>query len=151
MAAIRPSARAMVLRSALLFTPFLAIALAAMAFIALDARGDGASAGRVVALVLVGLVSILLAYQVIQSVRDLFARPVELTGVVDRRWSRNDIVIFRNDYLFLGGTVFRVSPERFIEVDVGDTIRVVHYPPTCTVLSIELVARAGSQEQPSNG
>ena len=142
MAATGPSARTTVLRNALLFTPFLAVALVVLAFIARDALAEGVGVGDIVGVVLVGFVVILLGYQVVQSVRDLFARPVETTGLVERHWSRNDFFIFQNSYIFLGRDVFRLTPEQSLDVELGDTVRVVHYPHTSTVESIEMVARA---------
>lgn len=143
MAEAVPSARMSVLRSILLFSPFLVVVLVALAFLFRAAVTEGMSGGRIVALVLVGFVALLLAYQVIQSARDLFSQPVETTGLVERRWSRSDVFIFRNSYIFVGRNVFRLPPEQFIEVDLGDTVRIVHYPHTAAVETIEVVARAG--------
>ena len=140
-----PSARTTVLRNALLFTPFLAVAVVVLAFIARDALAEGVSVGDIVGLVLVGFVVVLLGYQVVQSVRDLFTRPVETTGLVERHWSRNDFFIFQNSYIFLGRDVFRLTPEQSLDVELGDTVRVVHYPHTSTVESIEMVARGGER------
>ncbi|OGO53303.1 MAG: hypothetical protein A2148_09315 [Chloroflexi bacterium RBG_16_68_14] len=151
MAATRPSARATVLRSALLFSPFLAVTLAAFAFILQDTTEEGMSGGSIVGLVLVGLVALLLAYQVVQSLRDLFSQPVQTTGLVERRWSRNDFFLFRNDYVFVEGNVFRLQPEQFVEVDLGDIVRVAHYPHTATVETIEVVERAGQRTRPDDG
>ena len=142
MATTRPSARAAVLRSALLFIPFLVVTLIALAFIVRDIAADGASGGRVVATVLVSFVAALLAYQVIQSLRDLATTVVETTGVVERRWSRNDFFLFRNSYIFVDRDVYRLQPEEFLHVDLGDTIRIVHYPHTSAVEQIEVVERA---------
>ena len=145
MATTGPSARTTVLRSALLFTPFLAVALVVLAFIVRDTMAEGVSGGDIVGLVLVGFVVMLLAYQVVQSVRDLFARPVETTGLVERHWSRNDFFIFQNSYIFVGRDVFRLTPEQSLDVELGDTVRVVHYPHTSTVEAIEVVAHAGQR------
>lgn len=151
MAATRPSARATVLRSALLFSPFLAVTLAALAFMLRETADEGASGGRVVGLVLVGSVALLLAYQVVQSVRDLFSHPVETTGLVERRWSRNDFFLFRNSYVFVERNVYRLPPEQFAEVDLGDTVRIVHYPHTGAVEAIEVVERAGQSKRTTDG
>ncbi len=151
MPATSSSARAAVLRSALLFTPFLAVVLVALVFIARETVNEGTSAGRVVGLVLVGSVALLLAYQVVQSVRDLFAQPVETTGLVERRWSRADFFLFRNSYIFVGRDVFRLEPEEFVQVDLGDTVRVLHYPHTSTVEAIEVVQRAGQERRQEDG
>lgn len=145
MAATIPSARATVLRSALLFTPFLVVALGALAFIVRDVVIDGASAGRVVGITLVSSVALLLAYQVVQSVRDLFARSTETTGVVERRWSHSDLFLFRNTYIFVERNVFRLPPEEAPGIELGDTVRVVHFPHTSTVQAIEVVERAGER------
>jgi hypothetical protein len=148
MAAAQSSARAAVLRTALLFTPFFALALLGFAVFARDAAQQGLSAGRVVGLVLVGLVVLLLGYQVVQSVRDLFSGLVETVGLVERQWSRNEFLLFRNTYIFVGKDVYRLSPEQGIEAERGKMVRIVHLPHTSTVETIEVVrqesgARAG--------
>ena len=146
MAVTRPSARGEVLRSTLLFSPFLAVTLAALVFLLQDIVGEGAGGGTIVGLVLVGSVALLLAYQVIQSVRDLFSQLVETTGLVERRWSRNEFLLFRNSYIFVDRNVFRLPPEQLLDIDRGDLVRVVHYPHTGAVESIELVKRGGGSE-----
>ena len=146
MAVTRPSARGEVLRSILLFSPFLAVTLAALVFLLQDIAGEGAGGGTIVGLVLVGSVALLLAYQVIQSVRDLFSQLVETTGLVERRWSRSEFLLFRNSYIFVDRNVFRLPPERLLGIDRGDLVRVVHYPHTSAVESIELVKRGGGSE-----
>ena len=138
------SARAAVLRSALLFSPFLAVSAFALSFIATDVIHDGLTAGRTVGLALVGFVTLLLAYQVVQSIRDLFASRVETVGVVERQWSRSEIFLFRNSYIFVKNNVFRLEAAKYIDIKLGDTVRVVHYPHTATVESVELVERAGA-------
>ena len=144
MAATPSRARAAVLRNALLFSPFLVVTLVAFAFILGEMVQEGASGGGIVVLVLIGGLGLLLVYQVLQSVRDLFSQLVETTGVVERRWNRNDFFLFRNGYIFVGRDVYRLSPERFIDVELGDTVRVVHYPHTAAVESVEVLRRAGS-------
>lgn len=150
-AATRSSARASVLRSALLFSPFLGLLLLLLAFILRDVAEDGASAGRLVGTVLVGSVTLLLAYQVVQSVRDLFSGLVETVGRVERRWSHNDFLLFRNSYIFVERNVYRIAPEQFIDVDLGDTVRIVHCPHTGAVETVEVVARAGERGRPADG
>ena len=141
MAVTRPSARGEVLRSTLLFSPFLAVTLFALAFLLQDTAGEGVSGGRIVGLVLVGSVTLLLGYQVIQSVRDLFSQLVETTGLVERRWSRNEFFLFRNSYIFVDRNVFRLPPEQLLDIDRGDLVRIVHYPHTGAVERIERVRR----------
>lgn len=147
MAASGSSARVSVLRSALLFTPFLAIALAVMVYLLLETADEGVSAGSVIGLVFVGFVALLIGYQFIQSVRDLFAKPIETVGIVERRWSRSDFFLFQNTYIFLGRDVYRLAPEQALDIGLGDTVRVRHFPHTSTVEDIELVERAEQAEE----
>ena len=146
----RPSARGTVLRSALIFTPFLAVTLGFVGVIVQAMVDDGVSTGRVIGLILVGSVAVLLAFQLVQSLRDLFSQPVETIGLVERRWSRRDFFLFRNDYLFVGRIVYRVQPEEFLEAGLGDTVRIMHYPHTSAVASVEVLERAGQQEPASD-
>lgn len=149
MVATHPSARGALLRILLLFTPFLGVALIGLGFLIRNVAAGGTSGGEVVGLVLVGFVAALLGYQVVQSLRDLFAGLVETTGVVERRWSRNDLFLFRSHYLFVGGTVFRLEPGRLPEVGLGDTVRIIHYPHTGTVEAIEVVGRGEERSEVS--
>ncbi|MGB2696007.1 MAG: hypothetical protein WBD55_12595 [Dehalococcoidia bacterium] len=135
-------ARGAVVRSALLFIPFMLISLGVIGFIVQDMVVDGANAGGIVALVLIGFVSLLLVYQVVQTLRDLFAQPVETTGIVDRLWSRHDFLVFRNDYVFVEGDVFRIEPEHALDVGLGRMVRITHYPHTNAVVHVEIVSQA---------
>ena len=144
MATTRPAGWGAVLRSALLFSPFFALALMGLTFLVLEALDEGFRAGQVVGITVLGFVSLLFGYQVVQSVRDLFSGVVETTGVIERRWSRNDFFLFRNSYIFVERNVFRLEPEQYIEVGLGDRVRVVHFPHTSMVEALELVERVSS-------
>lgn len=142
MQASHPSARGEVFRTALLFSPFFAFTLLGVGVIVREIAGSGVRAGSIVGLVLIGSVALLLGYQVVQSVRDLFSRPVETTGPVERLWSRNEFLLFRNTYVFVNKNVFRVPLQHLLDVEKGDLVRIVHYPHTSTVESIEKVTAA---------
>ncbi len=141
MEAARPSARAAVWRNVLLFTPFLALTLTPFALLLADVLAEGLSGGRLVGLVLIGSVALLLAYQVVQAVRDLFASLTETVGTVDRLWSRNDLFLFRSSYAFVAGNVFRLTEEHLLDASLGDRVRIVHYPHTGSVASVEVLPR----------
>ena len=147
----RPSAWASILRSALLFAPFLVVNLGVLGLLVQQIATEGASGGRIVAVVLVSFVAMLIGYQVLQSVRDLFSGLIETTGVVERRWNRSDLFLFRNTYIFVERNVFRLAPEEAIGLQLGDTVRVVHFPHTSTVERIEVVATGDAEERPANG
>jgi hypothetical protein len=131
-----------VLRSTILFTPFFVITLFALGFIVTQVASEGASGGRIVGLVLVGSVALLLGYQVVQSIRDLMSGTVETTGEVVRSWTRNDMFLFRNSYVFVDRNVYRVPPEQDMELSPGDQVRIVHTPHTGAVETIEKVEEA---------
>jgi hypothetical protein len=137
----RSPAKASVVRTAALFAPFFALALLGFIYLAAGAGATG-SGGRVVALVLVGFVVLLLGYQVVQSVRDMFAKLQETTGLVERRWSRNEFLLFHNTYIFVEKDVYRLSPEQALDVRLGDLVRIVHLPHTSAVESIERLPRS---------
>ena len=139
----RSKAKNAVLRSALLFTPFLAITLFGLGIFVREFLTEGATTGLVVGLVLVSSVALLLGYQVVQSIRDLLSQPVETIGEVERSWTRNDMFLFRNSYVFLDRDVYRVPPELYLELSPGDRVRIVHLPHTGAVETIELVASEG--------
>lgn len=143
----RPIAWAGVLRSALLFSPFFVVALVVMGIIVREIASEGMSGGRLIGIVLVGLMALLLGYQILQSVRDLFAGLVETTGLVERRWSRSDFFLFRNDYIFVHKNVYRLHPEQYVEVGLGDTVRIVHFPHTSAVEAIEVLKRDSSADE----
>jgi hypothetical protein len=50
----------------------------------------------------------------------------------------------------VGRDVFRLAPEEFVEVDLGDTVRIRHYPHTSTVEAVEVVERAGPETGPND-
>jgi hypothetical protein len=147
MAQPRPAAWGSVLRSALLFTPFFVASLAIFLFMLNDARGGDWSAGVIIGLVVTGGTALLLGFQSVQAVRDLFASLVETQGRVVRRWSRNEFFVMRNDYVLVERTVFRIEPERALQIEAGDTVRITHFPHTSTVEDIEVIQRGAHVEQ----
>ena len=142
MIASHPPARTAIVRSVLLFSPFLAIVVAAFMALVIG----GASGGAIVGLVIVGLVTLLLAYQVVQSLRDLLTHATETEGRVERHWSRHEFFIFRSSYIFVKGDVYRLSAEQELEVKLGNMVRIRHYPHTGTVDAIEVLERGGRRE-----
>lgn len=133
-------ARAGVVRSIILFAPFLAITLFAWGYLLWRLVDRGVSGGAVAGFVLVSLVALLLAYQVVQSVRDAFAELTETVGEVERSWTRNDMFLFRNSYVFVGREVYRVPPGQYVELNPGDRVRITHLPHTGAVETLEKLA-----------
>ncbi len=117
----------------LIYLALLATDLLAVYYIV--ANGDGG--GAYVTLSIVGLVGLLLAYQVVQHLRDLNAMLAETEGVVARKWQRADLVIaLQSYYISVGRTVFRVRPEDYLFLNESAYVKVVHFPNTLTVVSV---------------
>ena len=60
------------------------------------------------------------------------------SGLVDRKWSRADLFVLRSYYIYVGRSVFKVTPLIYSELEEGDTVSVNHYPHTNTVIAVEL-------------
>ncbi len=137
------SARSSLRRSTLIYTLLLIADLVVIAYIVAGASSGGA----IVTLSVVGVVGLLLAYQVLQHLRDLNASLVESAGVVQRKWTRADLIIaMQSYYLTVDGTVFRVKPEDHLMVDMGMYVKVVHFPHTLNVVSVHEMARPRDEE-----
>ena len=144
----RRSARASVIWSAVLYTPFFLAALAGEGVL-IWSLADHFEGSAVVGMVVVGVIALLTGYQSIQALRDLFAEPVETRGAVERKWSRSDFFVARSHYLMVKRNVFRIEPLEFVDVDLGDTVSVIHYPHTATVESLTVEERGG--REPARG
>ena len=132
------SARASLRRSGLIYAILLIADLVVIAYILAGASSGGA----IVTLSVVGVVGLLLAYQVLQHIRDLNAPLAESEGAVQRKWTRADLIIaMQSYYVTVDGTVFRLKPEDHLLVDVGMFVKVVHFPHTLNVVSIHEMAR----------
>lgn len=131
-------ARASLRRTAAIYGALLAADIAVVVYI-LIVRTSGAAFVTLSFVVVVGL---LLAYQVVQHVRDFGARLAETDGVIVRKWKRADLIIaWDSFYLTVDRTVFRVRPEDWIHLDEGEFVKVVHFPHTLTVVSVHIAPR----------
>jgi hypothetical protein len=133
-----PAARASLRRSLLIYTALLASDLLFLAFLAPNiASGFG-----YVSLSVVGIVGLLLAYQVYQHYRDTQAQLAETDGIVQRKWKRADLIVaMQSFYITVDRVVFRVTPEDFVSVDEGMFVKVVHFPNTLHVVSVHEMRR----------
>ena len=106
-----------------------------------------------VSFVVIALIGLLLAYQLWTHLRDIGAPAMESEGQILRKWSRADLIIaWQAYYISIGRRVFRIEPEDYIMLDEGMHARVVHFPRTLNVISVEQVRTITSNapaEQPS--
>jgi hypothetical protein len=129
-------ARASLRRSLLFYAAFLALDASALAYIV----ASGPEGAGYVTLFIVGAVGILLAFQVWMHVRDIGSPLAESDGVVQRKWSRADLIIaWHSYYVTVGRRVFRLTPEDHVLLDEGMYVKVVHCPRTLHVVSIHEV------------
>ncbi len=120
----------------LFYAALLALAVLAVYYI----LADGPGGAGYVTLTIVGAVGLMLAYQVWMHARDLRSPLAESEGVVQRKWSRADLIIaWHSYYITVDRRVFRLQPEDHIMVDEGMYVKVVHFSRTLNVVSVHEV------------
>lgn len=120
----------------LFYVAFLALDALAIYYIAASAPGG---AGYVT-LTIVGVVGLLLGFQVWMHIRDLGSPMAESEGVVHRKWARADLIIaWHSYYINVERRVFRLRPEDHVLLDEGMYVKVVHFPRTLHVVSVHEV------------
>ncbi len=131
------AARKSLVRGLAVYAALLGLDVLALYYIA--SRGSGGAS--YVTFSVVGVVGLLLAYQVVQHYRDLHAPLAETDGVVVRKWTRADLIIAWNSYyMSVDRTVFRIGPLQYVELSVDKFVTVVHFPNTLNVVSIHEIA-----------
>ncbi len=136
------AARAALRRSLIAYSAFLALDVVALSYIIVSGPGG---AGYV-SLAIVGVIGLLLTLQVWMHIRDIAAPPAETLGVIQKRWSRADlIIVWHSYYIAVERRVFRLRPEDHVLLEVGMRVNVVHFPRTLHVVSISEVRRDPSQ------
>lgn len=139
------AARSSLRNTALVYSLFLVVAIVVAVYIVVSA----VSGAAYVTLSFVVIVGLLLAYQVVQHLRDFGARLAESDGVVQRKFRRADLIIFMDSYyLTVAGTVFRLRPEDWIHIEEGERVKVVHFPHTLTVVSVHSASYPGTPPTP---
>lgn len=122
----------------LIYGLFLLPAVAVVYYIATS----GAQGIAYLTLSIAGVLSLLLGYQVVQHYRDLRVPLAETVGVIQRKWSRADLIIaWQSYYVTIDRAVFRLRAEDYIQVEEGVMVKVVHFPHTLNVVSIHVLAR----------
>jgi hypothetical protein len=103
---------------------------------------SGVHGGGYITIAVTAIIGALLAYQVWTHIRDLSAPLIETEGVIERKWSRADLIIaWHSYYLMVGRAVFKVSPQDYVLVDENMAVRIVHFPRTLNVVSVQEIRR----------
>ena len=111
-------ARRAVTRAALLYTPLFLIALGSFLYLFQGQVSDDGAGW--VAVVIVGLVTVLFGVQAIFALRDLGAELRETRGRVVRKWTRSEMLVMRGYFLRVEGDIFRVPPLAYREILEND-------------------------------
>jgi hypothetical protein len=133
--------------------------LPALAFVVWLAA-TGPSGFALVSMSVAGVVALLLGYQVYAHYSDLRAPLAETEGLVQRVWSRADLVIAWHSFYVsvatpLGGRkLFRMQPEDYVVLEdrfralsrldppLELYVKVVHFPMTLNAVSVHEVRRS---------
>ena len=92
---------------------------------------------RYVTLSVVGVVGLLLLYQVVQHLRDLDAPLAESVGHVTKKWARADLfVAMQGHYIAVDRAIFRIPAEDWAHIALGAYVKVVHLPNTFGFVSV---------------
>ena len=140
------SARARVIRSAILWTPVFLICFSAWLFFGFDRVALGGDNGSTwfLVVVLTGL-SALFAFPSIQALLDLRGGPHEEEVIVVRRWSRRDAFVVKNHFLKLeSGQILEGNALSIEGVEEGDRARVRYYPHSAILIRAERATPAAS-------
>lgn len=137
------SARGRVIRDAIIYTPLFAASAAALLLMIV-----GVWDRAPVAMVLLLGVGFLFGYQSIQSLRDMRQEPATVKGRVARRWTKRDAFVAKSHYIAIEKSIFRIPVQSYLDVRVGDSVTIVAYPHTGTVLSVERAPRDETAEEP---
>lgn len=131
--------RSSLMRSAIIWTPLFLAALVAFLFFAFD-EATGGDRGSWFLVGLLTVFSVLLGFQALQPLLDLFGEPAEVSGVVVRRWSRTDSLVVRSHYIRIERKIFRIDRDLHGDLAEGDNIRVRYYPHSAAVIAVERLA-----------
>jgi hypothetical protein len=146
----REGARNSVIRSAAIWTPIFIASTAlgvAFALIALD------SPGAWVSFAIAALIALLSGISALGALRDIYAEPIQTTGVIERKWRKSDALFFRGHYILCQKRVFRIPREVYDELpDVGAGVLLEHYPHTSALTAwTRAKVSAGTNETEPSG
>jgi hypothetical protein len=132
----RPDPRRAVIRSALVWTPIFVTSSALSVTFALIALDD--SPGAWISFAITALVALLSGVSALGAMRDLYAVPTNTTGIIERKWRKSDIIVFRGHYILIKKRVFRVPRPIFEAMpEAGTAIVIEHFPHTNALVSWE--------------
>jgi hypothetical protein len=99
--------------------------------------------GTIVGVVILGICAFALDVEAVQATRDVLAQPRETIAPIDKIWSKSRFLwMGRVNYMIAGGRLFEVGPPAMIELRAGDVVRILHWPHTNVILTLERTSEA---------
>ena len=136
------SPRGRIVRDALIYTPLFVLSAGLLALMLANVVDRA-----IIGMILLAGMAFLFGYQSVQSLRDLSAAPRTVTGVITRRWTKRDAFVAKSHYITVERAIYRIPVESYLDLLERDTVTIVAYPHTGTVVSVERAARP-DVEQP---
>ncbi|TAK77265.1 MAG: hypothetical protein EPO16_05785 [Dehalococcoidia bacterium] len=100
----------------------------------------------VIMVVIVGIFTVPLDMEAVAVIRDLPAQPVVTEGRIERKWDKARFAFFgRVHYLIVEKKLFEVGALAAMELQLGDRVRVEHWPHSHVLVSIARVASEPSR------
>jgi hypothetical protein len=127
-----------ILRSAIIWTPFFVVALAALLFFGFD-QLTGGDRGSWFLVVVLLIFTVLFGSQSIQSLVDLIGQPRTARGEITRRWARNDMILMKTHYVRVGKHILRGDIDILADVTTGDEVEVRFYAHSAVIVHVEKV------------
>ena len=119
----REGARQSVIRSAATWTPIFIVSTALGVAFAISAIW--------VPLAIAALIALLSGFSALGALRDVYAEPIQTTGIIERKWRKSDVLVFRGHYILCQKRVFRIPREVYDKLpEVGRGVLLEHYPHT---------------------
>ena len=129
--------RSRIVRSAVLWTPLFLISLGAALFYLFDTVLGSSHGGTWVLVIVLSVIATLFGFQSVQSLLDLRAAPLETTGLVTRRWARNDSLVLRSHYVRIDNRILRGDSDLLANIKEGDYVEASYYPHSAVIVWIE--------------
>lgn len=134
----KAAARSKLLRTMIIWGPFFILALAGLLFWTTDRLFFGGDNGGTWFLVAVlAVLTLLFGFQAIQAFLDFTGQPTTETGLVTRRWARNDSIVMRTHYLRLGKKILHGDVVLLDGIREGDYVEATYYPHSAVLVWVE--------------
>jgi hypothetical protein len=133
----RTNKRGRVVFQAVVFSALFAIVAAGFAYLTYQMLV--VSFGSIVGVLITLFLGSVLGLQAYQYVRDVNAEPVLTEGEIGKKWSKASFFFFFMPafYIAVKGKIYSISKADYAGIIEGDLVRVLHYPHSLTVETLE--------------